>query len=106
GRPTNFVIWTEDEFERPSAAQLKFLMDILSRPRTFLVGDDADLERARHAVAIAMAGSHPADGAGSGGSAGTTRDRPAASRGGRATPTPRLSRRRATPRGGGARKRS
>src|SRR5438093_7515329 len=68
GRPTNFVIWTEDEFERPSAAQLKFLMDILSRPRTFLVGDDADLERARHAVAIAMAGSHPADGAGSGGS--------------------------------------
>src|SRR2546430_1941151 len=80
GRPTNFVIWTEDEFERPSASQVKFLADVLSRPRTFLVGGDADLERARHAVAVALAGSHPADGAGSGGSAGATRDRPAASR--------------------------
>ena len=106
GRPTNFVIWTDDEFERPSAAQVKFLADVLSRPRTFLVGGDADLERARHAVAVALAGSHPADGAGSGGSAGATRDRPAASRGGRATPTTRLPRRGAPPRGGGARKRS
>src|SRR5439155_4065680 len=97
GRPTNFVIWTEDEFERPSAAQVKFLMDILSRPRTFLVGGDADLERARHAVAIALAGGHPADGTGSGGSAGTARDRAPASRGGRATPTPRPPRRGATP---------
>src|SRR5437879_3656972 len=46
GRPTNFVIWTEGEFERLSAAQVKFLADVLSRPRTFLVGGDAQ----RHAV--------------------------------------------------------
>src|SRR5438094_1178962 len=25
GRPTNFVIWTEDEFQRPSVSQVKFL---------------------------------------------------------------------------------
>src|SRR5439155_1658062 len=106
GRPTNFVIWTEDEFERPSPAQLKFLADVLSRPRAFLVGGDADLERARHALAIALAGGHPPNGAGSGGGARTTRDRSATSRGGRATPTPRLPRRSATPRRGSARKRS
>src|SRR5205814_9946795 len=82
GRPTNFVIWTEDEFDRPSASQVTFLADVLSRPRTFLVGGDADLERARHAVAIALAGGHRSDGAGSGGGARTTRDRPATSRAG------------------------
>src|SRR5439155_26312557 len=86
GRPTNFVIWTEDEFERPSPAQLKFLADVLSRPRAFLVGGDADLERARDAVAIALAGGHRPDGTVSCGGAGTARDRPAPSRGGRAAP--------------------
>src|SRR5207247_2253083 len=61
GRPTNFVIWTEAEFQRPSASQVNFLADVLSRPRSFLVGGDADLERARHAVTNALAGGHPSD---------------------------------------------
>ena len=106
GRPTNFVIWTEDEFERPSAAQVKFVANVLLRPRAFLVGGDADLERARDAVAIALAGGHRADSTGSGGGAGTTRDRPEASRGRRAAPPPRLPGRSASPRRGSARKRS
>jgi predicted nucleotidyltransferase len=106
GRPTNFVIWTEEEFRRPSTAQVAFLADILSRPRSFLVGGDGELERAREAVAVALAGSHPPAGAGSDSGEGATRDRPTSSGRSRAAPTAGIPRRRPSPGGGSARKRS
>jgi predicted nucleotidyltransferase len=60
GREINLVIWTLDQLERPSANQRKFLTNLLSRPRIWLLGDDDELKQLRSAVGAAVGASHRA----------------------------------------------
>jgi predicted nucleotidyltransferase len=61
GRPLNLVVWSQRELEHPSPRQRSFLVDVLLRPRIFVIGSEADLEPARDAVARAMGRGRGAD---------------------------------------------
>lgn len=54
GREINPVVWTIEEFGNPSARQRKFLTNLLSRPRIWLLGDDDELDRLRSAVGASV----------------------------------------------------
>lgn len=54
GREVNPVIWSIDELEHPTRAQARFIRNLLSRPRIWLVGDDDEFERVRSSVGATM----------------------------------------------------
>jgi len=47
GREVNPVVWNLDELAQPRPSQKRFIADVLSKPRIWLVGDDRELERSR-----------------------------------------------------------
>ena len=57
GREVNPVAWSVEEFAHPTPRQARFLRNILSEPRIWLVGDDSELERTRSSMGAAVVGS-------------------------------------------------
>lgn len=54
GREINPVVWASDELAQPSPRQARFLRNVLSKPRIWLIGDDSELERTRASVGTPM----------------------------------------------------
>lgn len=50
GREINPVVWSLDDLAQPTATQGRFIRNLLSKPRIWLVGDDDELERIRSSV--------------------------------------------------------
>lgn len=59
GREINPVVWSVDELAKPAARQIRFLRDVLGKPKIWLVGDDSELERFRSAMGAKVLKSTP-----------------------------------------------
>ena len=64
GRELNPVIWSVDELAASTPTQTRFIRNLLSKPRIWLMGDDDELERIRSSVGATMVrGTTPPTGA-------------------------------------------
>lgn len=59
GREVNPVVWSAEELTHPTRQRARFLDDVLSKPRIWLVGDDRELERIHSSMGTQVVGGAP-----------------------------------------------